>query len=362
MSSSTLKFALVGCGRIAERHAQLLGQNQVAGAKLVGVCDVIPDRAKALGGKVSVPFFTNMDEMVEATQPDVINVLTPSGMHAEHVVGLARHRRHIVCEKPMALTLNDADRMIRACDEAGVKLFVVKQNRFNTPVQQLRKALEAGRFGKLVLGSIRVRWCRTQEYYDQDDWRGTWRYDGGILANQASHHIDLLEWMLGDVESVFARSTTALVNVETEDTAVATLRFTNGALGVIETTTATRPKDLEGSISVLGSGGSVEIAGFAVNEIRTWNFVKPEPADEDVRKRYSVNPPNVYGFRHQMYLEHVVDCIQNRKAALVDGLEGRRSLELINALYESIETSEEVSLRFRARHSRLGRDAKSEKT
>lgn len=352
-----LRFALVGCGRIAQRHAQLLAEKQIAGAELVGVCDVAQDRAVDFGTKYGVPHFADMDEMVTATKADVISVLTPSGLHAEHVIRLARHGKPIICEKPMALTLDDADAMIRACDSANCKLFIVKQNRWNRPVVKMREALEQGRFGKLVMGTIRVRWCRTQKYYDQDKWRGTWQYDGGILANQASHHLDLLEWMMGDIESVFAKSTTALVNVETEDTAVAVLRFTNGALGVIEATTATRPKDLEGSISLLGEKGTVEIAGFAVNEMRHWNFVDKTPEDADVLTTHSVNPPNVYGFGHQAYLEHVVDCVTTGRSALVDGLEGRKSLELITALYESIESGEEVRLRFRPRMSRLGHGA-----
>lgn len=178
--------------------------------------------------------------------------------------------------------------------------------------------------------------------------------DGGVLTNQASHHVDMLEWMFGEVESVFARSKTALANIEAEDTAVVTLQFRNGALGVIEATTAVRPKDLEGSISVLGAGGTVEIGGFAVNEMKIWNFVEPKPGDEEVLEKYSVNPPNVYGFGHQAYYEHVVDSIVNNKRQLVDGLQGRKSLELINAIYESIETGHEVSLRFRPKHCRLG--------
>ena len=233
-------------------------------------------------------------------------------------------------------------------------MFVVKQNRFNVPVVKLREALEAGRFGKLVMGTVRVRWCRTQQYYDQDSWRGTWALDGGVLTNQASHHIDMLEWMMGDVESVFAISRTALVNVETEDTAVVALRFSNGALGVIEATTAARPKVLEGSISVLGEGGTVVIGGFAVNQMITWNFCTAEPGDGEVLEKYSVNPPSVYGFGHQAYYNHVVSCIMNNSAPLVDGLAGRRSLELISAIYESIETGKEVPLRFRPNRCRLG--------
>ena len=349
-----LKFALVGCGRIAQRHAELLGRGQIGNARLAAVCDVVADKARRLAEQFAVPSFTDMHRMMREADVDAVTVLTESGLHAEHVVSLAPYRKHVIVEKPMALTLLDADRMIRACDQAGVRLFVVKQNRFNVPVVKLRQALEAGRFGKLVLGTTRVRWCRTQDYYDQDAWRGTWALDGGVLSNQASHHIDMLEWMMGEVDSVFAISATALVDIEAEDTAVVTLRFANGALGVIEATTATRPADLEGSISILGEKGSVEIGGFAVNQMKTWNFIEAQPGDEEVMEKYSVNPSNVYGFGHQAYYEHVVDCIINRRQHLVDGLEGRKSLELISAIYESIETGKPVSLRFRPSRCRLG--------
>ena len=350
-----LRFALVGCGRIAHRHSELLGNGEVEGASLAAVCDIIEDRAKNIGEKFGVPHFTDMDEMVRQVDPDAVSVLTPSGYHARHVIRLAPHAKHLVVEKPMALTLNDADAMIRACDEHGLKLFVVKQNRFNLPVRKLKEALEAGRFGKLVVGSVRVRWCRRQEYYDQDEWRGTWRDDGGVLANQASHHVDLLEWMMGDVESVVAKSRTALVDIEAEDTAAALLLFRSGALGIIEATTAARPTDLEGSISILGEYGSVVIGGFAVNEIETWRFETESDEDEVIREKFSVNPPNVYGFGHKAYYDHVVDCIRHSTQALVDGLEGRRSLELITAIYESLETGREVRLRFSPSRCRLGR-------
>ena len=349
-----IKFALLGCGRIAKRHSELLGLSQIKGASLSAVCDIVPEKAKKMGETFKVPYFTNINEMMRTTDIDAVSVLTESGLHAAHVIALAPYGKHIVVEKPMALTLPDADRMIRACDLAGIKLFVVQQNRFNVPVVKAREALEAGRFGKMVLGTVRVRWCRTQTYYDQDAWRGTWAMDGGVLTNQASHHIDMLEWMMGDVVSVFAMSRTALVNIEVEDTAVVTLRFSSGALGVIEATTATRPKDLEGSISILGEGGTVEIGGFAVNEMKTWNFVLPQPGDEDVLAKYSVNPPNVYGFGHQAYYDHIVDCIKYDRQQLIDGLEGRKSLELISAIYESIETGKEVFLRFQPKRCRLG--------
>jgi len=349
-----IRFGLLGCGRIAKRHSELLGGNHIDGASLVAVCDPVRTRADAIAAKFGVPAFYDIDDFLNRKDIDAVAVLTPSGMHPRHVIACARAGKHAVVEKPMALRLQDADDMIRACDEAGVKLFVVKQNRFNVPVVKAREALEAGRFGRLILGTVRVRWCRDQSYYDLDDWRGTWAYDGGVLTNQASHHVDMLEWFFGDVESVHARAITALAKIETEDTAVATLKFRNGALGIIEATTAVRPRDLEGSLSILGEKGTVEIAGLAVNQIRHWRFVDELPSDKDVVEKFSVNPPNVYGFGHQAYYQHVIDCLVHQRAALVDGLQGRKSLELISALYESIETGEEVSLRFTTKLSRLG--------
>lgn len=349
-----LNFALVGCGRIAKRHAELLGYDQVRGARLAAVCDIVEEKAQAIGNRFSVPCYLDMHAMMRQEAVDAVVVLTESGNHADHVVALAPYGKHVVVEKPLALTLASADRMIEACDRAGVKLFVVKQNRFNVPVVKMREAHKSGRFGKLVLGTVRVRWCRPQSYYDLDAWRGTWALDGGVLTNQASHHIDLLEWMLGSVESVFAMSSTALVDVETEDTAVVALRFTSGALGVIEATTAARPKDLEGSISLLGETGTVVIGGFAVNEMKVWNFLEPQPDDERVLADFSVNPPNVYGFGHQAYYDHVVESITLGTPPLVDGLAGRRSLELITAIYESIETRREVFLRDAPKSFRLG--------
>lgn len=348
------KFGLVGCGRIAQRHAQLLTEGGIEGAELAAVCDIVPERAQALGAKYDTPYFEDMHEMMSTVKPDVVAILTESGRHAEHTLALAPYGAHIVVEKPMALRLSDADAMIAACDQAGIKLFVVKQNRFNVPVVKLREALQLGRFGKLVLGTVRVRWSRPQSYYDQDSWRGTWGLDGGVLTNQASHHVDLLEWMMGDVRTVMAMSSQALANIEAEDTAVVCLRFSSGALGVIEATTATRPTDLEGSISILGEGGSVVIEGPAVNKLKTWQFASEVPEDAEVIEKYSVNPPNVYGFGHQAYYEHVVSSLTTGARHLVDGLEGRRSLELISAIYESIETQQPVSLRFQPALCRLG--------
>jgi len=349
-----INFALIGCGRIAKRHSELLGFNQIKDARLSAVCDLKEDLASNIGKKFSVPFYQDMHEMIKNEPIDVIVILAESGLHAKIALDLMCYGKHIVVEKPMALTLEDADKMILEANKAGIKLFVIKQNRFNLPVKKLKEALDSGRLGKINLGTVRVRWCRNQDYYDQAKWRGTWKLDGGVLSNQASHHIDLLEWMLGEPESVYAKAKTAFVDIEAEDTALVIIKFRNGALGIIEATTAVRPKDLEGSISILGEKGSVVIEGFAVNKLKTWDFVNELPTDKNVLEDFSENPPNVYGYGHKAYYDHIVECINLNKPQLVDGLEGRKSLELINAIYESIETGREVFLRYKPLKCKLG--------
>ena len=348
-----IRFGLIGCGAIARRHAELLSKECVPGAQLVAVCDANFGRAEEFGQRYGASAFGSINELLRHGV-DAVTVLTPSGMHAGHVMEVAPHCKAIIVEKPMALTLSDADRMIEACDRHACRLFVVKQNRFNRPVLALRQALEAGRFGKLVMGTVRVRWCRQQSYYDSASWRGTWAHDGGVLANQASHHIDLLEWMMGEVESVSAMSTRALAKIEAEDTAVAILRFRSGALGVVEATTAARPKDLEGSLSVLGELGAAEIGGFAVNSLKTWKFANPLPEDSAIFESFGMNPDHPHGYGHAMYYEHVVQCLAEGRRQLVDGLEGRKSLELITAIYEAIECGREVQMRFSPKRCRLG--------
>jgi len=346
-----LKFAFMGCGAIAKKHQAALAR--IPEAELIAVCDQDLSAARNLGEASGVPFFDDPRLMVERTRPQVVSVLTPSGVHSQNVLDLLGTGVHFVVEKPMALRLDLADEIIRGCAEQGVKLFVVQQNRFNPPIQALKQALDQGRFGKLVLGTIRVRWCRSQEYYDAKPWRGTWALDGGVATNQASHHIDMLEWLMGQVESVMAMTETRLARIETEDTACALLRFTSGALGVIEATTATRPKDLEGSISILGEKGAVEVGGFFMNQLKTWQFQEAAPEDETILETHGRNP-DLFAWNHTEYLKDVVQAINNGTKGLVEGLEGRRSLELITAIYESAETGQEVHLRFRPRVARLG--------
>jgi predicted dehydrogenase len=349
-----VRFALIGCGNIARKHAHALHE-YLDEAEIGAFVDLNIGRARTFSEKYGAPAFASVGEMMREVGDDidVFSVLTPSGLHCHNVLELAAHGRPIVVEKPLALRLEDADRMIEACDHHGAKLFVVHQNRYNLPIVKARQALEQGRFGRLVLGTVRLRWTRDQAYYDSESWRGTWAHDGGVFMNQAVHHIDMLTWFMGHIESVRSMASTRLVKIECEDTGVAVIRFNSGALGVLEATTATRPKDLEGSISILGEKGSVVIGGFFMNELVTWSFDHKQPGDDDMMTTYGKNPPQL-GYNLGEYLRDVIASIRTKKAALVDGLEGRKSLELITALYESIETNTDVQLRFRPKKCRLG--------
>jgi predicted dehydrogenase len=349
--SFPLKIAFIGCGSISYKHVAALAR--IPQARIVGAFDISSDARNAFMAKTGIPVFTGIDEMVEKVDPDVFDILTPSGYHGGNVLELMEYHRHFIVEKPLALRLDEVDKIIEECDKRSLRIYVVQQNRFNPPVKMLKTALTMGRFGKLVLGTVRVRWSRDQKYYDQNKWRGTWSLDGGVLTNQASHHIDMLIWMMGDVESVIAKTATRLVKIEAEDTGVAIIKFRSGALGVIEATTAVRPKDLEGSISILGEHGSVEIGGFFMNQLKTWNFTTADPMDTDVWDHHAIVPLGV-AWNHSRFFEDVITSLQSGKRGLIDGIEGRKSIELINALYESAEIGKEVNLRFSPKRCRLG--------
>jgi UDP-N-acetyl-2-amino-2-deoxyglucuronate dehydrogenase len=347
-----LKTALIGCGRIAGKHVKAIRELSDE-LELVAVCDIVPERAERIAREAGVPAYTDYRQMVAQEKLDLAHILTWSGNHASIAADCARNVPNLLVEKPMALRLTDADNLIETCDRTGTRLFVVKQNRYNPPVVALKEALDAGRFGRLILGTVRVRWSRSPEYYRQDRWRGTWAWDGGVLANQASHHVDLLVWIFGPVESVFAKTGKFLAPIEAEDTGVVMLKFRSGALGIVEATTCTRPRDLEGSLSVLGSGGTAEIGGFAVNEMKVWQFVDARPEDAAIFST-STQPPDVYGFGHLALLQDVVQAIRENKRFMIDGLEGRRSVEILNAIYESVERGREVTVTFAPSFCRLG--------
>ena len=332
---NNLKVATIGCGRISEKHLSAYHSDEVPGT-LVAVCDV--DEAKAIekGQKYDVPWYTDFHVMAaEHPEIELFDVMTPSGLHARHVVDLAQYGKHIITEKPMALRVENCDAMMKACAENGCRLFVVKQNRFNRAVVAARKAMEEGRFGRMVMGTIRVRWRRDQAYYDQADWRGTWAFDGGVMSQQATHHLDLLQWFMGPIETMQCQTATRLMNIEVEDTAVAILKFKSGALGAFEATTATRPEDLEGSMSLLGEKGSVIIGGPAVNRVDYWKFEEERPEDREMQQSSSQEVTNVYGHGHFPYLKEALVALRDGIPGPVEGESGKVNINILTALYES---------------------------
>lgn len=343
--SQAVRIALVGCGRISANHFEAI--SKLDGLELAAVCDVVESRAKEAGEKWQVPWFTSYEKMLAEADCDAVAIATPSGLHPAHGILAAKAGKHVISEKPMAITLASADALVKACDDAGVHLFVVKQNRLNATVQLVKRALDKGRFGRLFLANTTVHWTRPQSYYDQAPWRGTWEFDGGAFMNQASHYVDLMQWLVGPVESVIAKTATLARRIEAEDTGAAVLKFRNGALGVIEVTMLTYPKNLEGSFTLIGEKGTVKVGGTAVNKIEHWAFADEDPDDAEV-ERVNTDPPSVYGFGHEPYYRNVLRVIRGEAVPDTDGRGGRKSLELILGIYESAKTGREVPLPLRA--------------
>jgi len=347
------KFALLGCGKIAHKHSEIISNN-LPGAKLVSVCDLDKKKSSELSKKYQLDSFEDMELMVTKTNPDTVVVLTPSGVHAKNVLDLCKLGVNIIVEKPLALKLKDAKKIKELCTTNNIHLSVVKQNRYNKPIMLLKRYIEAGNLGKLFLGSIRVRWSRPQSYYDTAEWRGTWKYDGGVITNQASHHIDMIQWLMGGVESVFAKGDNYSANIEAEDTAVVCLKFKSGAIGTIEASTAIQPNDIEGSISVLGSKGSVEVGGFSMNNIKTCQLKDFQEGLEESFEEYS-NPEKDRNYAHtQFYLDFLYRN-NNNIEPMVDSREALKSLRIIHAIYKSIEESREVFLSEEDLQTKLGR-------
>jgi UDP-N-acetyl-2-amino-2-deoxyglucuronate dehydrogenase len=345
VSEKNFRVALVGCGRISRNHVEAI--SRIDGLELVAATDDDPARARALAEPLGIPWFDSYEKMLAEANCDVVSICTPSGLHPVQGVLAAKAGKHVVTEKPMAISLKGADELVHACDDAHVHLFVVKQNRLNEPVKVLKRAVEEGRFGRLYMASCTVFWARPQEYYDQAPWRGTWEFDGGAFMNQASHYVDLIQWLMGQVESVMAKTATLARRIESEDTGVAVLRFRSGALGVIEVTMLTYPKNLEGSITLLGEKGTAKIGGTAVNKVEHWEFADPTPDDDRIRAMDS-NPPNVYGYGHEGYYRNVLAVLRGDAKPETDGRAGRKSLELILGIYESAKTGRDVPLPLKA--------------
>ncbi|CBJ83417.1 Gfo/Idh/MocA family oxidoreductase [Xenorhabdus bovienii] len=336
-----IKFALVGCGRIAKNHFNSLDAHK-NNAELVAVCDTDPVALNTAMEKTGANGFNNLHDMLDNISADIIILTTPSGLHPEQAIACLEKGFHVVTEKPMATRFSDGEKMVKAADKAGKRLFVVKQNRLNATLQLLKRAVEEQRFGQINMVHLNVFWTRPQDYYDQAAWRGTWEFDGGAFMNQASHYVDLLEWLIGPVKDIQAMMSTHL-DIEAEDTGVLNIRWRNGALGSMAVTMCTYPSNLEGSITILGEKGSVRVGGLAVNEIQEWNFADEKDYDQQV-KGANYETTSVYGFGHPLYYKNVIDVMRGEAEPMTDGREGLKSLELLIAAYLSARDNKTVSL------------------
>ncbi len=342
ISGRKIKFALVGCGRISVNHFNSLIEHS-ENCELVAVCDIISERANQAAEKYNATAYYSLEKMLATGGFDAVIITTPSGLHPLQTIACAEAGFHVITEKPMATRLSDGIEMVKACDKAGVRLFVVKQNRRNATIQMVKKAVEEKRFGRIYSVACNVFWTRPQEYYDAAAWRGTWEFDGGAFMNQASHYVDLMEWLVGSVESVQSYTATLERNIETEDSGVVAIKYRSGALGTMNVSMLTYPKNLEGSITIIGEKGTVRIGGVAVNKIDHWEFTDKRPEDDGVMDA-SYATTSVYGFGHPLYYSNVIATLQGKEEPLTDGREGLRSLEFLIAIYLSARDGKKVSL------------------
>lgn len=360
-----LKFAIIGCGRISHKHVEALANN-LEEAELVAVCDIVSEKMdkiveeyyeyiyenRRFGGEEEnikeiaitrevVKKYTDYKEMLEKEDIDAISICTESGYHSTHAIDCLSAGKHVLVEKPMALSLADADEMIKLAKNKDLKLGVCHQNRFNPPVQKLRRAIEEKRFGKIINGTARILWNRNDDYYRQALWRGTWELDGGTLMNQCIHNIDLLQWLLGGkVESIYAQTGTFLRNIEAEDFGAIIIRFENGTIGIVEGSVCVYPKNFEETLSIFGEKGTVVIGGLAVNQIEKWQF-EDEKGEEQLTQYNTID--SVYGFGHTPLYKEFIDAIKDDRRFIIDGNEGKKALEIVLAAYESSSKKTVVS-------------------
>jgi UDP-N-acetyl-2-amino-2-deoxyglucuronate dehydrogenase len=337
----TLRCGLIGCGRVAPRHAQ--SYQQLSETDLVAVADIKPSRAERFAQEYGATAYFDHRALLARDDIELVSICVPSGLHAEIALDAMQAGKHVLVEKPIAITLEDADRMIALSEATGRTLGVVLQNRYNRPMQQLRAAIDQGKLGKLYLGNACVRWYRPQSYYE-DGWHGTWAMDGGALMNQSIHHIDALQWLMGPVQSVFAYTATLAHRMEAEDVGVAVVRFAGGALATIEGSTLTWPQNLEGSVAVFGERGSVKIGGTALNRIVLWKVEGELEQEAELLTSQIVDPPSVYGYSHREVIRDFAEAVRRGRPPGTPGREARRSLELVLAIYESARSGREVTL------------------
>ncbi|MEF8730755.1 MAG: Gfo/Idh/MocA family oxidoreductase [Candidatus Accumulibacter meliphilus] len=342
VSGRKIRVALIGCGRIAANHFSAMEQHAES-IEFVDVCDVNRSALDKAVERTGANAHSSLTELLKTTAADIVVLTTPSGLHSEQTIEIAQSGRHVMTEKPMATRWHDGLRMVKACDDARVRLFVVKQNRRNATLQLLKRAVEMRRFGRIYMVNINVFWTRPQEYYDSAKWRGTWEFDGGAFMNQASHYVDLLDWLIGPIESMQAYTATLARDIEVEDSGVLSVRWRSGALGSMNVTMLTYPKNLEGSITILGEKGTVRIGGVAVNEIQNWDFSEKLPEDEKIATA-NYETTSVYGFGHPLYYKNVIDVMRGECEPETDGREGLKTLEVLIAAYLSARDGKRVAL------------------
>lgn len=357
-----LKFATIGCGRISYKHIEAIATN-FEDMELVSICDIIKEKANEkarlyqnfiignstgneevaitlkedIGPKFrKVKIYTDYCEMLAKEDIDVVTITTESGYHAKHTIDCLNAGKHVIVEKPMALSTKDANDMIETAKENNLKLAVCHQNRFNPPIQKLRKAIEKGRFGKIVNGTARILWNRDNNYYNQALWRGTWELDGGTLMNQCIHNIDILQWMIGgEIESIYAQTGTFLRDIEAEDFGAIIIRFKNGSIGIVEGSACVYPRNLEETLSIFGEKGTVVIGGLAVNKIETWRFEDEKDDEYEVINECNEEVDNVYGKGHIELFKDFTDCIKEDREPLINGIEGKKAMEIVLGAYMS---------------------------
>ncbi|MBT6136075.1 MAG: Gfo/Idh/MocA family oxidoreductase [Rhodospirillaceae bacterium] len=352
--SNRARMALLGCGRVSARYLEVFRDELTDIAEVVAIADKVPEKRELFATAFGAAEMGGIEELI-AAKPEIVCILTESGYHAEHALQLMRAGINVIVEKPVALRLDHAEEMARVAREHGVICAEIKQNRYNPAMRFLREAVDAGRFGRLVTAGVRVHWCRYQDYYD-DPWHGRWLMDGGVLSQQAIHHVDALRWLAGPIEAVCAHGDSINNNLEAEDTAVVIVRFESGALGTIEATTSARPRDFEASLHLVGEKALAKVGGQAINLVETWEPVEPIAGDETVPERCSQQVPTSYGLGHGPYIREVIDRMRDGRTDVpVDVEEGAKTLRLLHAIYASMETGQWVRLADNPVSSRLGR-------
>lgn len=343
-----MKYALIGCGRISPNHLEAAINNNLG---IVGICDIVPENMDILLNKLNIDTnkykkFTDYKEMLENEKPELVAIATESGKHAQIALDCLDAGCNVIIEKPIALSLEDADKIIEKAKEKDLVVCANHQNRFNKSIQKIRQAVESGEFGKMLYGTAHIRWNRGQDYYTQAPWRGTWAQDGGALMNQCIHNIDLLRWMMGDEIDEVCAYTDNLNHdyIEAEDLGMAIVKFKNGSYGIIEGTTNIYPKNLEETLYLFGQKGTVKAGGKSVNIIEEWIFADNNEDAEEVKKNNSEMPKNVYGFGHTPLYKDVINAIETHTKPLIDAEAGRRALELVLAIYKSAAEGKPVKL------------------